>query len=133
METTYEYYQLLSKPVWAPRAELFGPVWTLLYVLIAISFGYVTYLFLKHQISFAVLLPFALNLFFNVLFTPLAFGLQSLWLASLDVVLVFVTLVWAMIKIFPHARWVVFINVPYLLWVTFASILQITITVMNVF
>ncbi|HCC05370.1 TPA: hypothetical protein DEP58_03645 [Patescibacteria group bacterium] len=41
---TYSWYQTLSKPTWAPPAWVFGPVWTVLYIIIAISYGYVGYL-----------------------------------------------------------------------------------------
>ena len=125
------WYQTLIKPTWAPPVWLFGPVWTALYAIIIVSFGYVGFLFFKDRISFLVLLPFVLNIVFNLLFTPLQFGLQNNILAAIDILLVLGTLIWALISIFPFARWVSFINLPYLLWVCFATILQLTITVLN--
>jgi benzodiazapine receptor len=127
----YNWYQQLTKPVWAPPAWLFGPVWTVLYAIIAVSFGYVGYLFLKKQLPFLVVIPFILNLVFNLSFTPIQFGLKNNYLAALDIVLVLATLIWALISIHPYARWVVYANIPYLLWVFFATVLQITITFMN--
>jgi len=129
--STYTWYQTLIKPSWAPPAWLFGPVWTFLYVLIAVSYGYVGYLFVNKRISFWVVLPFILNLVFNALFTPIQFGWQNLPLAALDILLVLGTLIWAMAAIWPHARWVVYANVPYLLWVCFATVLQLTVTWLN--
>lgn len=128
---TYNWYSTLVKPFWAPPSWLFGPVWTVLYTIIAISYGYVGLLFLKRRISFAIVLPFILNLIFNFAFTPLQFGLQNNILAAVDIILVLVTLVWALIAIWPHARWVALANIPYLLWVSFATILQLTITFLN--
>jgi tryptophan-rich sensory protein len=128
---TYESYAELVKPFFAPPAWVFGPVWSVLYLIIAGSFGYVVYLFFTKRIPFIILLPFLLNLFFNLIFTPLQFGLKNLPLASLDIVLVLATLVWAMWVIFPVARWVAYVNIPYLLWVSFATILQLSITWMN--
>ncbi len=128
---TYNWYHTLIKPSWAPPAWLFGPVWTALYAIIAVSFGYVGYLFFKGRISFLVLVPFILNLIFNFAFTPLQFGLRNNWLAALDILLVLATLVWALVAIFPFARWVAYINIPYLLWVCFATVLQLTITYLN--
>lgn len=128
---TYLWYQSLMKPFWAPPSWLFGPVWTVLYAIIAVSFGHVVYLFAKGRISFAVLLPFLLNLVFNFAFTPLQFRLQNNLLAAIDIVLVLGTLVWALWAIFPHARWVAFVNMPYLAWVLFATVLQLTITWIN--
>lgn len=126
-----EWYQKLIRPDWAPPGWIFGPVWSVLYLLIAVSFGYVFYLFSKGKISFLILLPFILNLIFNLLFTPLQFGLQSNLLAAIDIILVLGTLVWLMYAIYPYARWVTYINIPYFLWVSFATILQLTITYLN--
>ena len=128
---TYSWYQTLVKPAWAPPAWLFGPVWTVLYTIIAVSFGYVGYLYYKGTIPFIVLLPFLLNLVFNLAFTPLQFGLQSNLLASVDIVLVVGTLIWALYAIYQYAPWVAYINIPYLVWGTFATVLQLTITVNN--
>lgn len=128
---TYTQYQNYIRPSWAPPEWLFGPVWSILYTLIFISFGYVFYLTIKRQLSVKITIPFALNLLFNFLFTPLQFGLQKNLLAAIDIVLVLMTLVWAMIVIYPRQKWITFINIPYLLWVSFATVLQITITILN--
>lgn len=127
----YQAYQEFVRPTWAPPSWLFGPVWTVLYAIIAVSFGYVGYLAYLKKIPLMVLLPFVLNLVFNFAFTPIQFGLRNNLLASIDIVLVLGTLVWAIVAIYPHVRWVALVNIPYLLWVSFATVLQITITVMN--
>jgi tryptophan-rich sensory protein len=132
--TTYEWYSQLIKPTWAPPAWLFGPVWTVLYAIILISFGTVFYKVFTKQIPWIVALPFALNLFFNFIFTPIQFGLKNNLLASLDILLVVGTLIWAFYAVWhsaPDLRWVIYVNVPYLLWGTFATALQLTITWMN--
>lgn len=128
---TYSWYSQLIKPSWAPPAYLFGPVWTFLYVIIAVSFGAVFYKVYTKKISAGVALPFILNLVFNFLFTPIQFGLKNNLLASVDIILVLATLLWAMRAIWPHMRWVVYVNVPYFAWVLFATILQLTITYLN--
>ena len=127
----YNWYQTLIKPDWAPPGWLFGPVWSVLYTIIAVSFGYVGYLYFKGVIPFMVVLPFILNLVFNFAFTPLQFGLQNNLLASIDILLVLGTLVWALYAIFPYVPLVMYANIPYLLWVSFASALQLTITYIN--
>jgi tryptophan-rich sensory protein len=131
---TYNWYSQLIKPIWAPPAWLFGPVWTVLYVIITISFGTVFYKAFTKQISWLVALPFALNLVFNFVFTPIQFGLKNNLLATVDILFVLGTLIWALFALWytmPNLRWVVYINIPYLLWVSFATILQITITFLN--
>jgi translocator protein len=130
METSAWYSQLI-KPSWAPPAYLFGPVWTVLYILIAISFGRVFLLISRKSIPAMIAIPFVLNLIFNLTFTYFQFGLKSNILATIDILLVLATLIWAMIAIHPHVRWITYIQIPYLLWVSFATVLQLTITFLN--
>ena len=125
------WYAQLAKPFFAPPAWLFGPVWTALYLIIAVSFGYVLVQCVRRRLPFTVLLPFLLNLLFNLAYTPLQFGLKSNLLASVDIVLVLATLVWALAAIWPRVRWVAYVNIPYLLWVAFATVLQFSITWLN--
>jgi tryptophan-rich sensory protein len=127
----YTWFEQLIKPSWAPPAWLFGPVWTFLYILIAVSFGKVFVMAWQKQIPFSVALPFILNLFFNFIFTTLQFGLKNNFLSALDILLVLGTLIWAMIAIYPHARWITYLQIPYVLWVSFATVLQLTITYLN--
>ena len=110
---------------------MFGRVWSVLYVLIFISFGYVFHAAATGKIPKEIALPFALNLLFNFAFSPIQFGLQSNVLATVDILLVVVTLVWALWAIYPHYPWVAYINIPYLLWGLFATGLQIWITLNN--
>lgn len=128
---TYTWYQQLIKPTWAPPSWLFGPVWTFLYIVIAITFGMVFYKFYTGKISWVVVLPFALNLVFNFAFSPIQFGLKNNLLASVDILLILGTLAWSLVAIFPYFQLIAFANVPYFLWVSFATILQLTITYLN--
>jgi tryptophan-rich sensory protein len=128
---TYTWYQQLIKPFWAPPAWLFGPVWTFLYAIIAVSYGTVFYKTATRQWPAIVALPFILNLVFNFAFTPIQFGLKNNLLASLDILLVLGTLIWAVIAVFPHARWIAYVQIPYLLWGSFATVLQLTVTWLN--
>lgn len=128
---TSTWYAEIIKPSWAPLSWLFGPVWSVLYILIAVSFGTVFYKIITGSLSWLIALPFILNLIFNFAFTPLQFGLKSNLLASIDILLILGTLIWAMITIYPHLRWVAYCQIPYLLWVSFATVLQLTITYLN--
>lgn len=85
----------------------------------------------RKEIALVVALPFILNLLFNFAFTPIQFGLKNNLLAALDILLVLGTLIWAMIAIYPHARYLSYVQIPYLLWVCFATVLQLNITFLN--
>ncbi|MHB1316692.1 MAG: TspO/MBR family protein [Minisyncoccota bacterium] len=130
MNEQTQYAQLL-KPSWAPPSWIFGPVWTVLYAIIAVSFGTVFYKAFTKQIPWMVALPFALNLLFNFAFPLIQFRLVNNFFASIDILLVLITLIWAMVAIYPHMKWITYIQIPYLLWVSFATVLQLTITFLN--
>ena len=130
MNSSQEYVQFI-KPDWAPPSWIFGPVWSVLYLLIAIGYGKVFLMLYHKQIPFIVALPFILNLIFNLSFTYFQFKLQNNFLAAIDIILVLGTLIWAMIAIYPYLRWASLIHTPYLVWVSFATVLQLTITWLN--
>lgn len=128
---SYTWYATLIKPSWAPPAWLFGPVWSVLYIIIAGTFGYVFYKAYAGEITYLVALPFLLNLIFNAAFTPLQFGLRNNGLAALDITLVLITLIWALVAIYSYFPLVSYLNLPYLAWVSFATVLQFTVTYLN--
>ena len=133
-DDTYHWYSQLRKPAWAPPSWLFGPVWSVLYVIIAVSYGVVFYQVFTGQLARGVALPFFLNLVFNFAFTPIQFGLKNNLLAALDVLFVVGTLIWAFVALWhsaPTLHWVIYANTPYLLWGMFATALQLTITYLN--
>ena len=131
MNSAYSWYQTLIRPSWAPPSWLFGPVWSVLYCFIAISFGTLFYKVATKSIPLWVALPFVLNLIFNFAFSPIQFGLRNNTLGAIDILLVLGTLIWAIIAVYPYVKWIAYIQTPYLLWVIFATILQLTITFIN--
>ena len=128
---TFSNYANLIKPSFAPPSWVFGPVWAVLYFIIFSTYGYVFYQFLNKKIPFLVILPFILNLIFNFSFTYFQFGLRNNFLASIDIVLVLLTIIWMFIAIWPYYKAVVYLNIPYLIWVSFATVVQLSITYLN--
>lgn len=121
----------MKKPKWAPPVKVFNLVWPVLYLVIAITFGTVFFQVIMGQLPLGIILPFILNLIFNLLFTPIQFGLKNTLLALVDILLVLVTLVWLMVAIYPYFPLIAFANIPYLVWVCFALTLQTAIFSIN--
>lgn len=130
-DQTLEWYSALAKPWFAPPSYVFGLVWGILYPIIFLTFGYVFYKVLKGAWPKSIAVPFALNLIFNLLFSPIQFGLQNNLLAALDITLAVLTLFWAIFAVYKRSRLIAVLQVPYLVWGLFATILQFSITYLN--
>jgi benzodiazapine receptor len=125
-----EWYAALSKPSWNPPNWLFGPVWSLLYLLMAIS----VWLVWQKEGFQAAIIPlgvFLLQLVLNAAWSWLFFGLHEMGIAFIEIlalwvgILVCIILFWRIIPISG------ILLVPYLLWVTFASVLNYTLWQLN--
>jgi len=124
------WYLTIHKPSWTPPSWLFGPVWTLLYLLMAIS------LYLVWSKGVTKKTKTALNLFFvqlglNLIWSLLFFGLANFWSAYLEVVALWIFIFLTIKnfrKISSTAAWLM---VPYLLWVSFASFLNLAVAMLN--
>jgi benzodiazapine receptor len=124
-----EYYALLNKPGWAPPAWLFGPVWSILYVLMAVAMWKVWQS--GQQERLGALAWWLLQLGLNVAWSWLFFGLTRIgWamaeLAVLIGLVVFCTKVFSMIS--KPAAWMM---VPYILWLLFALALNFSLWSLN--
>ncbi len=124
-------YETWTQPFFAPPSWVFGPVWSVLYVLITASYGWVFYKVFQGDLPKIVAVPLVINLVANLSFTPMQFGLQNLPLASLVILIVFGTIVWSMWAMWPYEKMFVYAQIPYLLWVSFATVLQMSITYLN--
>lgn len=123
-----EWYDSLVKPSWTPDPSTIGLVWQILYPVIIVTFAFVFVQALRRKIPPVVALPFVINLVANVAFTPIQFGLRSLFFAAADILLVWATIIWMMFAIWKHYKWVAVAQVPYLVWVSIATVLQLSIT-----
>jgi len=130
-QSASEWYEVLAKPSWAPAPPTFGIVWTILYPIIFVAYGYVLVRVAGGSIPKLVALPVVVNLAANFAFTPILFGLHNLDLAVADIVIVLATVVWSIVVFVPYSGWAALALVPYLVWVTIATVLQISITLLN--
>ena len=129
--TWLEWYHTLAKPTWTPAPATIGLIWKILYPIILISFGYVFVQAFRGKVSWLVALPFAINLAANLIFTPIQFGLRNLPLATVDILVVWATIIWCVVAAWPHFKWVAIAQAPYFVWVSLATVLQLSITWMN--
>ena len=125
-----EWYQSLTKPFLNPPGWVFGPVWTVLYIMITLSI----LLFLKNvknSTGYNIYILLGIHIISNFAWTSIFFGLKSPFWALLDLVVLDITLVflitnfWQVSKVSSILLW------PYLLWVLFATYLNAGIWWLN--
>ena len=119
--TWMDWYQSLAKPSWTPEPRTIGLIWQVLYPVIAVTFGFVFVQAGRRELPWFVVLPFAINLVANLLFTPIQFGLRNLPLATADILVVWGTIAWMMAAVWRHYPWVALAQVPYFVWVSIAT------------
>jgi benzodiazapine receptor len=123
------WYVTLNKPSFNPPNYLFGPVWTSLYVLMGISF------FLiwnstkagKNKLIGIYLFQLALNFLWSFIF----FKFHALGIAAIEIIILWMSILMMIIMFYKTNKWAGLINIPYLLWVSFASVLNISIYLLN--
>ncbi|MEM9291048.1 MAG: TspO/MBR family protein [Acidobacteriota bacterium] len=124
-----EWYDGLSKPSWNPPSWVFGPVWSVLYVMIAIS-GWRLWRH-REQGTQKALIFWGVNIVLNALWSWLYFGLRRPDLAFAEIVFIWLTIVATIAFAWRPDRSAGLLLVPYLLWVSFAAALNFTLWQMN--
>lgn len=126
-----DWYNSLAKPSWTPAPSTISLIWMILYPIILISFGFVFVQAFRSKVPRRLVVPFAINLVANLLFMPIFAGLRSVPLAAADIVIVWATIIWCVVAVWSHHKWVAVVQGPYFVWVSIATVLQMSITVMN--
>ncbi|HMO12628.1 MAG TPA: tryptophan-rich sensory protein [Pirellulaceae bacterium] len=127
----FSWYESLIKPSWTPSPTVISIIWQILYPIIFVCLIFVIVQAARGRISWWITLPFIVNFVANLLFTPIQFGLRNLWLASVDIAIVWLTIIWMAVAIWPHYRLVAVMQLPYFAWVSLATFLQFSITWQN--
>ncbi|MBW2967071.1 tryptophan-rich sensory protein [Candidatus Woesearchaeota archaeon] len=128
------WYETIEKPFFNPPNWVFGPVWTVLYILMGIAL----YLILvhwkerkKHKQVRNATVAFGIQLLLNAAWSALFFGLQSPMLAFIEILLLLAAIVYTTYLFFSISRPAAYLMMPYILWVTFASVLNLSIWILN--
>jgi benzodiazapine receptor len=132
-----DWYMTIEKPPFTPPNWVFGPAWSVIYLLIGLSFARIWQVYEKNRYpivkryAFLGLWIFGLHFLFNLAWTPVFFGLHQLgW--GVVIILILLAFIAILIRHFYRLdRIAAFLLVPYLVWVTFATILTISIFVLN--
>ena len=124
------FYAQLDRPYWAPPSWVFGPVWTILYGLMAIA-AWRVWRDRESRLVRVALFFFVLQLLFNALWSWLFFGWQQGGLAFLDIVLLCGLIVVTLLRFWRISRLSGALLVPYFLWVAFASALNYSVWKLN--
>lgn len=124
------WYATLQKPSWNPPRWVFGPVWSMLYAMMAVS-AWLVWRRPASSARRAAMIAFSVQLVFNVAWSALFFGLERPDLAALEIVVLWVaiaTTAHLFRRLSPLAGWLL---VPYLAWVAFAAVLNVAIWNLN--
>ncbi len=125
-----DWYAALNKPAFNPPGWIFGPVWTLLYLLMGISF-FMVWKQEKDKLRNLAILIYSVQLLLNFAWSFIFFYFKLIGLALVEIVLLWCAIILMLVlfkKVKPIAA---YINIPYLLWVSFAAILNAAYYILN--
>jgi tryptophan-rich sensory protein len=123
------WYVTLNKPSFNPPNYLFGPVWTTLYVLMGISFFLIISSAKKEKNKLIGI--YLIQLTLNFLWSFIFFKFHALGIAAVEIIILWISILMMIMMFYKANKWAGLINIPYLLWVSFASVLNISIYLLN--
>ena len=124
------WYATLNKPSFNPPNYLFGPVWTLLYIMMGVSLFIVLNTPEDKPRKRAAAI-FSVQLFLNFCWSIIFFSLHRPDFAMAEIILLWVSIVAMIVSFFRLKPVAAYLQIPYLLWVTFASALNLSILLLN--
>ena len=117
------WYNTLNSPSFSPPNWIFGPVWTMLYIVMGISLYLIWDLPPDNERNLA-LIAFGVQLLFNFCWSFIFFYFKMIGFAFLEIVVLWICIVFMLILFYRIKPMAAYINLPYLLWVSFATILN---------
>jgi benzodiazapine receptor len=126
-----DWYATLNKPSFTPPDWLFGPVWTVLYFLLAISAFIVWQKGLAKPAVRIALIAYLIQLILNALWSVIFFGLKLPIIAFIEIILLWSAIVLTILAFARVAVLAALLLVPYILWVSFAAVLNFFIWFLN--
>lgn len=128
--TQSAWYENLEKPAWQPPGWVFGPVWTVLYVLLAVSAA-LAWRDVRGPRRRLILGLYAANLVLNLGWTLIFFRAHAPWAALGEIVALLASIVALIVLVRRHNRAAAAALAPYAVWVTFAAALTAAIAARN--
>jgi benzodiazapine receptor len=125
------WYATLNRPAFSPPGWLFGPVWTMLYIMMGVAAGLVWRQGIATPAVKAAIAAFVIQLILNAIWSPLFFGLRSPLLGLVDIVPLWLAIVVTIILFWQVHKTAAILLVPYLLWVSFATLLNLRLWQLN--
>ena len=129
-DTGSSWYRGLKKPDWQPPANIFGPVWIAIYLMMLVSA-----VILWHEASgdlrTRLMILFAITGVLNLAWSFIFFKARSPMMAGVDIVALAITILLLMVRLWPVSPIAALLLLPYFLWVCFASVLTWAISRMN--
>lgn len=126
-----DWYANLNKPIFTPPDWLFGPIWTALYLLMALSALLVWQKGLENPAVRIALALFLVQLILNALWTPLFFGLKMPLVAFIEILLLLTAIGLTIIAFARVSIPAALLLLPYILWTSFAAVLNFSIWLLN--
>lgn len=126
-----DWYAYLNKPFFSPPNWIFGPVWTILYTFMGISIFIIWDKGLREPGRLAAAKLFGGQLVLNFFWTIIFFGFKSPLLAFIEILFLWYLIFLTIKAFYKLSRPAAYLLIPYLAWVSFASILNLTIIILN--
>jgi tryptophan-rich sensory protein len=121
----------IKKPDWIPGPLIVKLTRLILYPIIIASFVFVAYKTLIGEMGWFIFAIFAINLIASLIFFPIQIKLKNLFLANVDIVIIFSTLIIQIVLAGRYSDLLALMQIPHLIWVSIAAVLQFSITYLN--